>query len=284
MPIDLQGGEAPTTERADKLFVLAHGYSGVGKTAFGLSFPPDFWLVNCDRAIGSLTKLLPKTTKIVYEPIQQDVDRPSPVTAQGYVAKADKMVALAIAGAKAAVVAGERPGTFMLDGADLFWEYVKIAKVPDYLNGVDAPKEYAPANSYMDNMLLRLGMSPLNVLFTTFSGRVWTGMKTESDRVKATGFKHMERWLTHEVYLFSPEDRTQPNEVPKGGDPSKPGETGQSHRGLITRSKLNEKLINRLVPNLSYGLLYKLTLGVAYPEPAKLWSPASAAAKTEEVS
>lgn len=276
MPVELMGGMKPESEVSDKIFCLVHGYSGVGKSGFCLSCPPNWWMVNCDRAIGQLSAQLPPTSMLTYEAIQQDVDTVSPAIARNYLMRFDVVLNRALAAAKLAAAKGERPGTFILDGADNFWEYVKIAKVPNYLDGVDAPKEYAPANTYMDNMLARLGMSPINVAFTVFSSRVWTGMKKESERVKAVGYKHMERYLTHEIYMYSPDDTIHPLETPEKTA------LGQNHRAVITRSKLNEKLINLLIPNITFGMLYRLTFGAAYPEAERLWSPARAAAAVTE--
>lgn len=267
MATKLLGGDTPEGEASDKLMVLSHGYPGTGKTSFALSFPAPFWVFNLDRAIGSITKGLPKTHELTYEAVAIDVDTPTPAVAAAYLAKFDMLLKDAIA--------SKSDGTFVIDGWDIFWDLVKIAKVRNLES--ELPKEYAPANAHMNGILGRLGRSPLNVVFTTISSKVWSGAKTETDRVRADGFKHKDRMLTHEVYLFSPEDRRNPNEVPKGGDPSKPGETGQTHRGLITMSKLNESLINRMVPNLNFNLLFRLTFGKNYPEPGRLWSPSSVA-------
>lgn len=270
MAIDLNGGEAPPNENATKIMLLAHGLAGVGKTAFGLSFPPDFGIFNLDRGIGALTKQLPPEMKIRYEDVSLDVAILTKGMAQQILNKLDELVAFMLK---------DRPmGTLIIDGWDIFWDCVKLAKVNNLDS--DLPKEYAPANSYMNNLLMRLGRSKLNVVFTTISSKVWSGAKTETDRMRADGFKHKDRMLTHEVYLFTPEDYRTPNEVPLGGDVAK-GTVGQTHNGLITMSKLNESLINRRIPNLSYKLLYRLTFGEAPPNEGSLWTPGKAAAKPE---
>jgi len=272
MAVKLTGGQAPEDESSDKIMLLGHGYPGVGKTAFGLSFPAPFWIFNLDRPMGELIKKLPVTHEVTYEAMPVDLADTSKAAAIQYLTKFDALLKDALAGSS--------DGTMLIDGWDIFWDLVKIARVNNLES--DLPKEYAPANAYMNGILGRLGRSKLNVVFTTISSKVWSGAKTETDRVRADGFKHKDRMLTHEVYLFSPEDRRNPVEAPRGGDPTKAGETGQTHRALITMSKLNETLINRMIPNLSFALLYKLTFGQSYGSPERLWSPAKAAALVTE--
>ena len=263
MPVRLTGGEAPPNENPNKIMALGHGLPGTGKTAFGLTFPGPFFVFNLDRAIGHLTRQMPADTEIVYEGADLNVEILTKGLAQQILNLFDGLM-------REAFKAGE--GTVIIDGWDIFWDCVKLAKVPGIDSGNDLPKEYAPANSYMNNWLHRLGRSRLNVYFTTISSKVWTGAKTEVDRMKADGFKHKDRMLTHELYFFSPEDYRTPAEIPAGGDPAK-GTVGQSHNAIITLSKLNEGLINRRIPNLTYKLLYRLTFGEAPPNEAKLWVP-----------
>jgi hypothetical protein len=177
----------------------------------------------------------------------------------------------------AAIKSGE--GSFIIDGFDLFWDLVKLAKIPG--GGEDAmPREWASANEYMNGHLRRLHMSPLQVCLTTMSSKIWTGAKTETERVRADGFKHRGRWLTHEIYLFTPENTTEPHASPKQSA------LGQSHQAYIGSSKLREALVGRVLPSLSFATLYKLTFEQAYPDGSTLWSPARvgvATTKAEEV-
>lgn len=263
MPIKLHGGEAPPTENPTAIKLLAHGMAGTGKTSFALSFPGPHWIFNLDRAIGTLTKKLPEHLDITYEGVDMNVEILTKGLAQQILNKFDALM-------KEAFTIGV--GTVIIDGWDIFWDCVKLAKVENLDTAL--PKEYTPANSYMNNWLHRLGRSKMNVVFTTVSSKVWSGAKTETNKVKADGFKNKDRMLTHEVYLFTPEDYRNPFEVPLGGDAAK-GTLGQTHNALITMSKLNEGLINRRIPNLSYKLLYRLTFGEAPADEAKLWSPSA---------
>lgn len=267
MSVSLKGGQAPPNENPEKLMVLSHGLPGTGKSSFGLSFPGPHYIFNLDRNMGHLTAQMPEDWEAEYEgDMELQVAAPTKGMAQQVLNKFDALMTKALASGT---------GTVLIDGWDVFWDIVKVAKVNNLDS--DLPKEYAPANSYMNNWLMRLGRSKINVVFTTISSKVWSGAKTETDRMKADGFKHKDRMLTHEIYLFTPEDYRTPNEIPLGGTEDK-GNVGQSHNGLITMSKLNEKLINRRIPNISYKLLYRLTFGKAPPEEAKLWTPGKAAA------
>lgn len=273
MSVKLRGGEAPETENSTKIAALVHGFAGVGKTSFGLTFPGPHYIFNLDRNIGHLTKQMPADWDAEYEgDMEMATAVPTKGMAQMVLNKFDALMNKALAGGT---------GTVLVDGWDIFWDLVKLAKVNGIAEGNDLPKEYAPANAYMNNWLMKLGRSRLNIVFTTMSSKVWSGAKTETDRVKADGFKHKDRMLTHEIYMFSPEDYRNPNETPLGGDPAK-GTVGQSHNALITMSKPNESLINRRIPNLTYKLLYRLTFGEAPPDEGKLWTPGKVAAKPPE--
>jgi hypothetical protein len=266
MPVQLTGG-TPSPEML-KIMALVHGFAGTGKTELSFSFPPPYWMYNLDRSVDHIVPKLPAGVTIEYEHIPDDVDNTSAIVARSHLDKFDALL-------KAAIKANE--GTFIVDGYDLLWDLVKIAKVRNL--DEDLPKEYAPANSYMNSALRRLHMAPgLQVALTTMSSKIWTGAKTETERVKADGFKHRDRWLTHEVYLFTPDNTREPFAKPSQGN------TGQTHQAYIAQSKLNESLVGRVLPSLTFALLYKLTFGQGWPEAEKLWSPAkAAAAKPAEV-
>lgn len=256
MAVKLIGGEAPPAD--PKFFIYAHGFPGVGKTSFGFSGPPPFYLYNVDRPIDSLVPKLPAGVEIEYEHIIDDVDATSPAVAKSHLGKFDTMLRDALKANK---------GTFILDGADLFWDLVKVAKIPG--GGEEAmPREWAEANSYFNGAMRRLSLSGLQTVFTSVSSKIWAGAKTETERVKADGFKHRARWLTHEIYFFTPENPTEPFATPKQGA------VGQTHQAYIGMSKLNETLVGRVLPSLTFSLLYKLTTGRSYPDAGSLWSPA----------
>lgn len=257
MVVALKGGQRPPNE-TDKLVVSVHGKQGRGKTAFALTFPPPLFVMNCDRPAGFLLEQLPESYDIMYEAISLDVDTITPGLATQYLHTMDALVRAARA---------KGAGTFICDGWDIFWEYVKVAKLPN-ATGDPLPREFADANAYMDNLLRRLSASPLHVVLTSLSGQVWEGAKKETTKVKREGWKHSGRWITHEVYLFSPEDRDTPQEVPTA-DQAK----GQTHSAYIAANKLNETTIGAVVGNLTFKLLYRMTFGRLPDGHAELWTP-----------
>lgn len=256
MAVKGHGGKRPT-ERGDKLFVRSYGIEGVGKTRFGLSFPGPFYIFNLDRSMDHLLEAMPEHIEYEYEQAVIDVDVPTPGTALQYLAKFDALMRSAHTGGK---------GTVLIDGWDILWDIAKIAKVKN-LNEDTMAKEYAPANEYMNSHLRRLGTSKLNVVLTTFAKQKWTGMKTETQQMITEGFKYGGRWITHELYHYLPDAKTAPLMIPTQGA------MGVTHMAHINQSKLNEKLIGRVIPNPSYAMLFKYTFGRMPEEYDKLWTP-----------
>lgn len=258
MAEQLKGGEAPKGE-TDRIFANVYGTSGSGKTAFALTFPPPFFILNFDKDMKHLLVQLPDSYDIEYERLVFEVDGLTAGAAAQYVAKADALL-------KKALLRGE--GTFILDGGDLFWDVAKIAKLMKGGDGV-LPKDYSPANTYMNSFLSRLQNAPFHVCTTAMARKKWTGAKTESDQMESDGFKHRKRWVTNEVYMFTPEQRQYPSEVPAQGG------TGQTHNAYIDTSKINESLVGTVIPNLTFKLLYAMVYGSLPEEYKKLWTPSS---------
>ena len=256
MPVILKGGQRPEGEQ-DKLMTNAHGKQGVGKSTFALTHPSPLFYFNCDRPMGKLLEMLPDSYEIVYEAIPLDVDTITPGLAAQYMAKFDALV-------NQALKRGE--GTFVVDGIDIFCEIVKVAKLPKS-SGEAIPREYADYNTYFNNHHRRLGVSGLQICTTAMSKPVWTGAKTETDMMQSEGFKWRGRWITTEIYMFTPENCDTPHATPVEG------QRGHTHMTWISTSKLNEKLVGAVIPGLTFGLLYRMTFGKNYPDAAKLYSP-----------
>jgi hypothetical protein len=254
----LKGGQSPKNEES-RIFANVYGVSGAGKTAFALTFPPPFFILNLDKDMRELLMQLPDSYDVEYERLVFEVDGLTAGSAAQYLVKADALL-------KKALLAGE--GTFLLDGGDIFWDTVKIAKLMKGGDGV-LPKDYSPANAYMNSYLSRLQHAPFHVCMTSMSRKKWEGAKKESDKMEADGFKHRKRWVSHEIYMFTPEQRQYPSEVPAQAG------TGQTHKAYIDTSKINESLVGSVIPNLTFKVLYAMTYGSLPDEYKKLWSPSS---------
>lgn len=248
----IKGGQR-ATNRPKKLFVQVFGTEGTGKSSLALSFPPPLWVVNLDRNMDDLFEKLPEHYTIHYEEVPYDVDMSRTIASQ-VVLRVKEMFKQAVAG-------GE--GTFILDGADLYWEHVKAAKLPD---NADVPNQWGPANSEMESFYRRAEAAPIQVVFSCIASNVWEGMNKETKRMKADGFKHAGRFINTSVYMFSPEDHSTPAEKPMPG-------AGKTHSAYISTSKLNESIVGAVLPNISYKMLYRSIFGELPPEHEQLWTP-----------
>lgn len=261
----LKGGEKPE-DIGQKLQTLWFGAPGSGKTSLLLSYPSPITFVNLDRDPSELIAMMPEEVEIYYLRIPYDMET-TPAIANKVLNDIDVAARKAIATSKQT-----GRGSFVLDGFDLLWDYVKIAKLPHAAADQNLAREYGDANAWMHGFLSRLYFSPLQVGLSAMSKEIWKGQSTGSGTFDPDGFRHRGRWLTHEVYLFVPEE-TAPKERPV-----RTATTGQSHVAYIRVSKVNEKaLVRMVVPNLSFKTLFKLSYGSVYDGPT--WSPSSIGAE-----
>lgn len=250
--VNIKGGQR-ATDRPRKLFTQVFGSEGVGKTSLALSGPSPLFICNFDRNMDDLLAQLPEHYDIHYEGIPWDVDMNRSVAANAMLKVRNLFDQAVKAGA----------GTFIVDGIDLYWEYVKQAMLPD---NADVPNQWGPANSAMSSFFRRCEAAPFQVYFNSIASKVWEGMKKETDRMQADGFKHTGRFINTKIYMFTPEDHSTPS--------SRPLErVGQSHNAYISGSKLNEALVGSVVPNLSHKMLYRMVFGELPPDHEKLWVP-----------
>lgn len=258
MAVRLHGGQSP--DRARTIVASVYGRQGAGKTTFLLTFPPPLWIFNCDRPMGHLLEKLPETTEIVYDEAPLDVDASNQAQAREILARFDALLAEALR---------EGRGSFLLDGADILWDYVKLAKLPRQYGeaGEPLPREWAEANAYMNQRLQRLCASPLQVGMSAIARKVWEGARRETDRVEPEGYKHRGRWITFEAYLYTPESRDLPQEIPVET------KRGQTHMAYVTVSKVNESLVGAVFPSLTFRLVYRMVYGEPWPEEGTLWVP-----------
>ena len=259
MPETIKGGHPTGGPTGKKLMALWHGHPGSGKTAVLLSYPPPIHMVNFDRDPSHLFVKLPAHYEVIYETIPYDIDF-SPSIASAVLHKVDTMVAMAL---KYAKEHPDNPGSFALDGSDILWDIVKIAKLP---SSDASARQYADANAYMYGLLGKLYNTPMHVGLSAISKEIWKRESAGTGTYDPVGFSHRARWLTHECYLFSPED-TAPRDRPVDS------EVGQTHRAYFQRSKVNEKLVRSVTPNISFKMLYKLAYGELPKEHEKLWTP-----------
>lgn len=250
--IQLKGGQRATT-RAKKIFAQVFGVAGTGKTSFCLSFPPPLYIVNLDRNMDDLLEKLPEHYDIHYDEVPYDVDMVRG-TAANVMLRVKSMFDAAVK---------EGTGTFFVDGADLLWEYVKAAKLPE---NADVPNQWGPANTAMESIYRKAESAGIQCVFSTIASNVWEGMQKETQKMKPDGFKHAGRFTNTSVYMFTPEDYGNPVLRPSAGG-------GKTHTGFISESKLNESAVGRVVPNLSFKLLYRMIFGELPPNHELLWSP-----------
>lgn len=248
----LQGGQR-ATDRPKKIFAQVYGKEGTGKTSLALSFPPPLFIVNLDRNMDDLLEQLPPHYEIFYEEVPFDVDMTAGVAAS-IMMKVNALFAQAVHGGK---------GTFFMDGADLYWEYVKAAKLPA---DADVPNQWGPANTAMESFYRKAENCGLQVVFNSIASNVWEGMNKETKKMKADGFKHAGRFINTSVYTFCPEDYSTPAERPVAM-------SGQTHSAFISTAKLNESVVGSVFPNLSYKLLYRAIFRELPPDHEMLWTP-----------
>lgn len=247
----LQGGQR-ATERPKKIFLQVFGKEGTGKSSLALSFPSPLWIVNLDRNMDDLLEHLPSHYEIHYVEVPYDVDMVRGTAAQ-VLLRVREMFDKAVA---------HGSGTFFIDGADLLWEYVKAAKIPD----ADVPNQWGPANTAMESIYRRAEACNLQVVFSVIASNVWEGMQKETKKMKPDGFKHAGRFINTSVYVFNPEDHSNPLERPAEAK-------GQTHSSYIATSKLKEDIVGTVFSDLSFKMLYRSIFGELPPEHEKLWKP-----------
>jgi hypothetical protein len=245
----LRGGQP--LDYPKKLFVCYHAFTGEGKTTQLLTFPPPLHFVNCgDRDIKHLIERLPDSYEIHYEWLVWDVD--ATAKAESYLERATAMKNLAI----------RNGGSFLMDGSDLFWDFVQAAKVSP-----GTALKYKPANEFMFGFWQPLtAASNLQVGVTALAQEIWEGASS-TGRYSHGGWKHLDRYIETDVRMFIKE------QLVAGQKPAATQSPTVTHAGYIEASKKAEHLLRRIFDNLSFASLYRYTFGEAYPEEEKLWKP-----------
>lgn len=247
----LKGGQVG--ESPKKLFVCYHGFAGEGKTTQLLTFPPPLYILNCgDRDIKYLLNRLPENYDIYYEWLIQNPDAPQLATS--YIQRADAMLAVALKSGQ---------GSFLIDAVDIFWDYIQAAKIT---KPEGTALRFKPANEYAFDFLQRLTVSPLQVGVTALASEVWEG-PSATGRFTHGGWKHIDRYLTTDIRVFHKE------QMVAGAKPVTTADPTVTHAAYFAASKLAEHLLRRIVDNISFSFLYKMTFGVAHPDAESLWKP-----------
>jgi hypothetical protein len=244
----LRGGQQ--LEYPRRIFACYHGFGGEGKTTQLLTFPPPLNIVNCgDRDIKYLLERLPDC-EINYEWLTWDVDAPG--KAKSYLQRATAMRDHAL----------RSGGSFLMDGHDLWWDYVQAALVSP-----GTALKYKPANEFQFGFWQPLVAAPnLQVGVAALAQEKWEGASS-TGRFSHGGWKHMERYIETDVRMFIKE------QLVAGEKPQTTQNPTVTHAGYIEGAKKAEHLLRRIFDNLSFALLYKMSFGQAYPNEEALWKP-----------
>ena len=255
----IKGGQRPSTEpKFNVLRSLFFAEGGKGKSTAALTFPPPFFVLNCDKPIASLLEQLPESFDITYERVAfDDVDSLTSQMAKQYLAVANRMIAKALAEG-----AG---GTLFIDGGDNLHEAVKMALLP---SGDVSPRDHASVNSWWDTHFRRLANKNINWVCTSFAKPEWIGATKTSGRWLPEGWKWMKRWMEQAVYMY-----TRATAAPDGVPPDRAEGVPQEFRGQIAEAKERKAIVGRTMPRVSYKLLYKLYFDELPPNHERLWTP-----------
>lgn len=239
---------------------------GAGKTTHLLTFPPPLFLLNCDRSMDSLLQKLPASHEIYYEEmLLKPGEQLSQATAIQFLNRFEALVALALK-------KGE--GTFGIDGGARFWDVIKMAKLPAGAADSSDRRPWEIPNEYWRSYLLGLEASPLQFCITHPAVTIWESMTKESERLRPDAFKHLPYFSTIDIYLFTINRETDlyPRLVENQAlqKAAMPSET--EHWAKIYRNKENTRLEGRVVPNLTFPLLYQMTFGEEW-KGVQCWKP-----------
>jgi len=263
----------------DTLFTNVFGPPDTGKTSLAFTHPPPFHYARFDRRADKIIQsveafhgegcVLEET--YLWDPFNTDSKGQSYV----FLKKFEQQVAKAL---------GLGEGTFIIDGGNRLWDAVQDVKLP----WSDDPKEqeaiekrrrlsYGMANAYLNDILLVLEDSPLNLAIIHHVRPVFDSQGKETDKVKPDYFKRVPYTATAEIFMMS----TRPLEVHvptvRAGMLSANGGGVQVSQkpefwGLITIFKHDASMEGKMLPNLDFRYLYGLAFGKSY-KGGELWSP-----------
>ena len=258
-PVILKGGGRTPTDATPLLRTEVYGTTGVGKSTFAATFPSPLWIVNFDRSWAPIIEQMPSECEIHYLEIPADVDMLIKGVANNLLLDFDKFLRTA--------VESKDGGTFILDGADLWWDVVKAAKLPTDADGAPA-RDYFQPNTYASSRYRKMAFLPMHLVCIASARNIWASASKETDMMESEGFKHRLKYITSQVRLFSPESRLTTPAIPTTDK-----QMGRTFHGYISLVKERPAIEGTVEPSLTYLTLYRKIYRKNPPDAAQCWLP-----------
>src|SRR3990167_1726669 len=260
-PVILSGGGRTPTDPTPLLRTEIYATTGAGKSTVAATYPPPLWVFNLDRSWAPIIEQLPDSHVVHYLEIPVDADMLIKGIAADHLLSFDKFLRQA----------GESKegGSFILDGADVWWDLVKAAKLPAG-DGSDMARDYYQPNTYANSRYRRMAALPMHLVCISAARTLWGSATKELEMMESEGFKHRLRWMTSQVRLFSPESRLSTPSVPRTVSDAN---LGRTFHGYVSLSKERPSIEGTVEPSLTYLTLYRKIYRKNPPDAAQCWLP-----------
>jgi len=260
-PVTLKGGGRTPTDATPLLRTEVYGTTGVGKSTFAATFPSPLWIVNFDRSWAPIIEQMPSECEIHYLEIPVDSDMLIKGIAADHLLSFDKFLRDAHN--------SKDGGTFILDGADVWWDVIKAAKLPAG-DGSDLPRDYFQPNTYANSRYRRMAALPMHLVCVAAARTTWGSATKELETMESEGFKHRLRWMTSQIRVFCPETRLSTPSSPRIASDPKMGRTFYDY---IALAKERPSIEGTVEPSLTYLTLYRKIHRKNPPDAAQCWLP-----------